>query len=137
MAMDDFLDFVKKRKTALLEELAELEAAERVYRQSGVGSQNPMLPLDMKMPATKPTIKVAVIKLLEDTYPLGLTALEILERLNRRWWQGDLQRTSLSPQITRLKHEGKVVSERGTWKLPNKQDLNEYYLPKNTVEVDK
>ena len=33
---------------------------------------------------------------------MGLTALEILDRLNKRWWNGELERTSLSPQITRL-----------------------------------
>ena len=48
---------------------------------------------------------------------MGLTALEILNRLNRRWWRGELRRTSLSPQITRLKKDGKVVSERGMWGL--------------------
>jgi len=48
---------------------------------------------------------------------MGLTALEILDRLNKRWWNGELERTSLSPQITRLKD--KVVNEKGTWKLKN------------------
>ena len=48
---------------------------------------------------------------------MGLTALEILDRLNRRWWRGELKRTSLSPQITRLKNNGDVIGERGTWKV--------------------
>jgi len=117
-SMDDFLEYVKQRKAALKKELAELEAAERVYRQSGAGNGSPMLPLQMGGPVNRPTIKEGVILLLEESHPKGLTALEILDRLNRRWWRGGLQRTSLSPQITRLKKDGKVVSQHGTWKLP-------------------
>jgi hypothetical protein len=117
--MDDFLEYVKKRKAALKKELADLEAAERVYRQSGASGETPMLPFQMGGPVNRPTIKEGVIQLLQEAAPMGLTALEILDRLNRRWWRGELMRTSLSPQITRLKREGKVVSERGTWKLPN------------------
>lgn len=116
--MDDFFEYVKRRKAAIRKELAELETAERIYKQSGVGGGNPTLPLQTGVPVAKPTIRESVIQLLEEAHPMGLTALEILDRLNRRWWRGELQRTSLSPQISRLKKDGMVVSERGTWKLP-------------------
>ena len=119
-AMDDFLNYVKHRKVALKKELAELESAERIYRQSGVGSGGPTLPFASGLLATRPTIKEGVVQLLEEIYPIGLTALEVLDRLNRRWWQGKLKRTSLSPQITRLKKDGKIVNERGTWKIASK-----------------
>jgi hypothetical protein len=115
--MDDFLEYVKQRKAALKKELAELEAAERIYLQSGAGNESPMLPFQASEPMHRPTIKECVIQLLEEACPHGLTALEILDRLNRRWWRGQLKRTSLSPQITRLKKDKKVVSEHGTWKL--------------------
>ena len=115
-AMDDFLDYVKQRRAALRKELTELDAAERIYRQSGAGSGNATLPFPAGLPTARPTIKEAVLQLLEEVHPIGLTALEIHDRLNRRWWRGELKRTSLSPQITRLKKDGKVVSERGTWK---------------------
>ncbi len=118
--MDDFLEYVKQRKAALRKELTELEAAERVYRHSGIASGGATLPLPLTAPSSRPTIKEAVVQLLEEVSPMGLTALEILERLNRRWWRGELKRTSLSPQITRLKNDGKVVSERGTWKVAKK-----------------
>lgn len=116
-SMDDFLEYVKRRKAALRKELAELESAERIYKQSGVSGGSPMLPLRVGDPIARPTIKKGVIQLLEEASPMGLTALEILARLNRRWWRGELKRTSLSPQITRLKKEGKVASERGTWRV--------------------
>ena len=117
-SMDDFLNYLKQRKAALRKELAELEAAERIYRHSGGGGENATLPLPLTVPTLRPTIKDGVVKLLEEVDPMGLTALEILDRLNRRWWRGELKRTSLSPQITRLKKSGRVVSEHGTWKLP-------------------
>ena len=115
--MDDFLEFVKQRRAALRKELLELETAERIYKQSGAGPEGAFLPLQGGPTPIKPTIKEGILQLLGEVYPMGLTALEILDRLNRRWWQGDLQRTSLSPQISRLSQEKKVVSERGTWKL--------------------
>ena len=117
-SMDDFLNHVKHRKAALRKELADLEAAERIYRQSGVGGGNATLPLPLTAPPVRPTIKDGVVQLLKEVDPMGLTALEILDRLNRRWWRGGLKRTSLSPQITRLKKSGRVVSEHGTWRLP-------------------
>ena len=118
--MDNFLEYVKRRKAALCKELEEIEAAERVYRQSGVGSGDATLPFNLPVQFVRPTIKEGIIQLLEEVYPMGLTALEILDRLNRRWWRGELKRTSLSPQITRLKNSGDVIGERGTWKVTNK-----------------
>ena len=115
--MDDFVEYVKQRKAAIRKELAELETAERIYKQSGATGGNPTLPLHMGASVDKPTIQEGVIQLLEETYPMGLTTLGILDRLNRRWWRGELRRTSLSPQISRLKKDRKVVSEQGAWKL--------------------
>ena len=118
--MDNFLEYVKRRKAALRKELEEIEAAERGYRQSGVGSGDATLPFNLPVQFVRPTIKEGIIQLLEEVYPMGLTALEILDRLNRRWWRGELKRTSLSPQITRLKNSGGVIGERGTWKVAKK-----------------
>ena len=115
--MDDFLEYVKRRKAVIRKELAGLETAEQIYKQSGAGGGNPMLPLQTAVLIAKPTIKESVIQLLEEAYPMGLTTLEILDRVNRRWWRGELRRTSLSPQISRLKKDGMIVSEQGTWKL--------------------
>jgi len=123
-SMDDFLEYVKQRKTALRRELAALESAERIYLQSGsAGGRQLVLPTTGQPP--KPTIKKGVIQLLQEAHPMGLTALEILDRLNNRWWGGKLRRTSLSPQITRLKKLGKLFNERGTWKLRNENAPSE------------
>lgn len=60
------------------------------------------------------TIKQAVLQILEPIAPRGLTALSILERL-RTQFSMDYPRESLSPQLSRLKGEGKVTLEGGLW----------------------
>jgi hypothetical protein len=67
------------------------------------------------------TIKEAVLAVLAD-HPEGLIALDLLARINARYgWT--LVRPSLSPQLTRLKRDHKVVYLDGIWRLPNDPDL--------------
>src|ERR1700720_4620003 len=48
--------------------------------------------------ALKPTIKQAVLEALKHK-PEGMTALEILDEINARYFGGEILRTSLSPQL--------------------------------------
>jgi hypothetical protein len=50
--------------------------------------------------------------------PQGMYALDILAEINRRWLP-TLQRTSLSPQLSRLKEAGNLLYVDGRWKLPS------------------
>tara|TARA_B100000614_G_scaffold151374_1_gene134212 strand:- start:2710 stop:2970 length:261 start_codon:yes stop_codon:yes gene_type:complete len=61
------------------------------------------------------TIKEMVLELLAEVFPEGLTALEILERIQARWLPG-LERTSLSPQLSRLKNEELIANVEGKWR---------------------
>lgn len=65
-------------------------------------------------PAGK-TIKEHVLDILEENRA-GLHWREILKMLRIRY-SPELVRTSLSPQLSRLKYEGKIYSERGIWRL--------------------
>ena len=121
--MDNFLEYVKQRKAALRRELAELEAAERIYKESGADSDRSLSFNFVSAVEKRPKIKEAVLQLLREVYPNSLTALEILDRLNRRWWNGSLKRTSLSPQLSRLKEDQEVESRSGKWIL-NSQDTS-------------
>ena len=68
-----------------------------------------------------PTIKEAVLQVLDD-YPEGLIALDVLARINERFAL-ELVRTSLSPQLSRLKQEGKILNHGSTWlKKPAKTE---------------
>jgi hypothetical protein len=71
----------------------------------------------------QPTIKQAVLDVLEDQ-PEGMTALEILEAINTRFFAGRVPRTSLSPQLSRLKDDDKKIELRGNkWFLLPKQPM--------------
>jgi hypothetical protein len=70
---------------------------------------------------TDMTIKEAVLKILEE-HPEGLIALDLLGKINERFnWK--LVRPSLSPQLSRLKKEAKVISRGSTWLLARTPDL--------------
>lgn len=69
------------------------------------------------------TTQDMVLEILNDK-PKGLSALNILEELNSRWSLG-LVRTSLSPQISRLKQKGKLLYSDGLWSVPSTPSLGE------------
>jgi hypothetical protein len=58
-----------------------------------------------------------ILEVLEK-HPAGLSALDILAEINRRWLP-NLPRTSLSPQISRLGQKGKVNQVNSLWRLSN------------------
>jgi len=72
------------------------------------------------------TIKQAVIEVLKDHLE-GMTALEILAAINSRYFGGRILRTSLSPQLSRLKDDdGKIELKRNKWfLLPQEPSLFE------------
>jgi hypothetical protein len=62
--------------------------------------------------AVPPTIKQAVLQVLKHE-PAGLTALEILAAINSQFFEHKILRTSLSPQLSRLKDNDRKVTLRG------------------------
>ena len=73
----------------------------------------------------KPTIKEAVLEMLKD-YPQGLLALDILAKINERYSLG-VARSSLSPQLTRLLRDGKLVTHDSVWRLTKPPNHNPTY----------
>jgi hypothetical protein len=70
------------------------------------------------------TIMEAVLNVLNEN-PQGMTALEILAEINTRYFGGSLRRTSLSPQLSRLKDRDKKIELRGNvwFRLPDEPSL--------------
>jgi predicted nucleic acid-binding Zn-ribbon protein len=60
----------------------------------------------------KISIKDAILRVLEDA-PNGATSVEILAALNDRFFDGKLLRTSMSPQLSRLKKDDHKIRSRG------------------------
>lgn len=65
--------------------------------------------------ADKRTIKQLVMEALQGHFAGGATANELLDYFAREYGRDDIVRTSLSPQLSRLKEEGKIRRERRVW----------------------
>jgi hypothetical protein len=108
-----------RRQSAEIEEkirAAELELSElrNAARAIGIPNGLPDRPLGVTRKEKPPlTIKEAIMRVLPE-YPDGLLALDLLGKINERF---DLQlvRTSLSPQLTRLKRERKITNRGSAW----------------------
>ncbi len=72
------------------------------------------------------TIMQAVMEALSHK-PNGMTALEILDEINAAHFGGTIVRTSLSPQLSRLKNRDKKIELRGNrwYALPKEPTLFE------------
>jgi hypothetical protein len=70
------------------------------------------------------TIMEAVLEVLQDR-PEGLTALEILAEINTRYFADRIARSSLSPQLSRLKDRDRKIELRGNkwFLLPQQPSL--------------
>lgn len=123
--MDTFLSHLAEKRAKLQKqlkklqgELADLDKAERLYRDSGAVAESAPepapgyhidltpLPGDPLPAPTEGTIKDRV-KVILDRNPGGLTSGQILNVL-RISGLPNLMRESLSPQLSRLKREGEI-----------------------------
>ena len=65
------------------------------------------------------TIKEAIVAILAEA-SMGMTALDLLDKLNARN-NSSLLRSSLSPQLSRLKLEGHIMLTNKLWHLPDQK----------------
>lgn len=101
---------------SLEEELAEIQkSAEAIGMVNGVRTQRAA-----KAPTKEGTIKDYAVQVLADA-PNGLVALDILARINERFGT-DYPRTSLSPQLSRLKNEGRIARRGVVWFLVGEKE---------------
>jgi uncharacterized protein (DUF2267 family) len=70
------------------------------------------------------TIMEAVLEIMRDK-PNGMTAQQILAELNEKYFDGNIARHSLSPQLSRLKDRDKKLELRGNvwFRLPDEPSL--------------
>jgi hypothetical protein len=68
------------------------------------------------------TMKELAVKALREQFPNGATAAELLDHFVGAWNRGDVVRSSLSPQLSRLKAEGTIKLENGNvWVLTHRE----------------
>lgn len=70
-----------------------------------------------KSPYARFTIKELILKALKEHFDEGATAIQLLDLFSSAWGRDDIARTSLSPQLSRLKQEGKLTRDGQTWRL--------------------
>lgn len=139
--MADFIEYLRQRRAQIGKSISRLEAemqaldiAESVYRSSQQQKEDDNWPPAESMldePPPVPTdllegkwrerlrpksIKEMIGRVLDQTYPGGLTAIEVLKQIQRNW-RPELERTTLSPQLSRLKHDGVIKNVDGKWFL--------------------
>lgn len=68
-------------------------------------------------PYAQLTIKALVRKALDEQFERGATANELLEFFRDAWGRSDIVRTSLSPQLSRLKQDGELILVGQRWML--------------------
>jgi len=66
-------------------------------------------------PYFRSTIKELILKALVEQFPSGATAHQMLEFFGTAWGREDIERTSLSPQLSRLKSEEKIGRDGNVW----------------------
>src|ERR1700733_11012450 len=116
--MSSIREFLEKRRTEVSKEMQPLEAVAADLRTKLAAAVTKLKLLAAeaadieraiqalgRRETTKSTItiKEAVLQLLRDA-PDGLTSHELLVALNDRYFEGELVRTSMSPQLARLKN---------------------------------
>ncbi|RTM12344.1 MAG: hypothetical protein EKK33_17115 [Bradyrhizobiaceae bacterium] len=122
-AIDAGLEPLQKEYAAQRERLLETEQRIRALLKEREEIETVLKTLGEPTPP-RITIMDAVLAVL-DRKPNGMTAQEILAELNEKYFSGKLLRTSLSPQLSRLKDRDRKIDLRGDqWiKLPAQPSL--------------
>lgn len=129
-------DMAEAMSIASLPYLQLLSDADKALAALGYTDAN-QSPLDLfgeKNDLTKtPTIKQRVTQALREQYPDGAHYSNILEYINTKWPHAKVERTSLSPQLTRLRKNDKVIDldeKKKIWYLVENQSIkNEKAAP--------
>ena len=67
------------------------------------------------IPVQRMTLKELAQHALQNEFPEGASAAQLLDLFVKKWSRTDIIRTSLSATLSRLKIEGKVSFEDGIW----------------------
>lgn len=108
---------IKELRKALYEELKQLKAAKAAISGISVRVESSD---ESSSAQAEPTIKEMTLEVISDA-ERALTAEEILQAIKSKFLK-EIQRTSLSPQLTRLKREGRIAYdvETSQWGFPAK-----------------
>lgn len=116
-------DFIASRETAIKEqikalrlELTELKAAKNAMDSATSAIDSPSTQTGAK------TIKDMIREIMKSS-ETGLTSTEILAKIGSSF-NRQLERTSLSPQLSRMKDDGEVLLVDNSWVLAGRENDN-------------
>jgi hypothetical protein len=109
-------DEIKKQIAALKGELRDLDLAEAAIKTGTITVHAPAV----STPG-KPTIKEMVLEVLSGRGGLGVEASEIIALISNRFGE-EVPRSSLSPQLSRLKEDGLLDLEGRIWKIASSKE---------------
>ena len=121
--MASLRDFIATRREDVKRQIADLKAELRELNlaEAAIKTGVPVVAPAMSTGGTgKPTIKEMVVAVL-GARPDGAEATEIISLVSSRFGD-EIPRSSLSPQLSRLKEEGTLVLDGRTWKLSNERE---------------
>lgn len=131
-ALHERLRALRNEIIPLERELAEVRLAYQALNSVDFGPQQQLMVFDANLdeslgsirhegsasPYRQLTIKQLVKKALSEQFARGATASELLEFFSKAWGRRDVVRTSLSPQLSRLKSDGEIILRGQKWSLP-------------------
>jgi len=121
-------DKLQNQLHTVLARLGELgrESADLDQATKAVGLETDAQPALSPQPAVESsppsTIKEAVLHVLAEA-PDGMTSQALLDEINTRFFSGRIERTSFSPQLSRLRGEHKVTRRGEIWELTAEGNL--------------
>jgi DNA repair exonuclease SbcCD ATPase subunit len=120
----DSLPALAQRFRNLREEILQCESQVQQLQNELSAIDEALKKLADPGPRPAPTIMEAVLEVLNHK-PNGMTALEILDEINAKYFDGAIVRTSLSPQLSRLKdRDGKIELRGNRWyRVPKEPTL--------------
>lgn len=126
--LEKTLAALDEQRSPLLAELFEIEAAEKALAPDGLPNTDaaeeadkPANPTAKRSREIRPgSIKDKVMAVLRNR-PMGADANEILELIANQFGEA-IERTSLSPQLSRLKKEEWLVLDGNVWRVADKNE---------------
>lgn len=116
-AAKDYLDDIRARKRALMDQLKELRELEKAIRAASAAGSTSSASDKVN---DEPTLKEMIVSVLR-ALGRGADALEIIDEIKEAYGKS-VKRTSLSPQLSRLKGDEKLVLDDKVWYLPEQYE---------------
>lgn len=113
---------IQERRRALQQELADLDAAERVIRALGArfpqqAPQEPGPLTTMAEAIETVSIKRTILSALWDAGQQGMTAQNVLFTIQTKGGRSDYRAANVSPKLSFYKDKGLVRLDGGLWRL--------------------